>query len=179
MAAVEMAGDIIVDAASTVRGWKSEEGMALNTELSKVEIYPDEMPEDRAVDTYDLSEAVNGPVLVREGVPSVELVPVDIDPDHSVIGPKFRDQAGQVVGQLESMDPADIQRQIDIDGEIEIDLGDEGEALRASEESSGAEPREVAVIPGDAVDIIEEHRAESGEEVVVLESERSTILIYE
>jgi valyl-tRNA synthetase len=158
---VELAGDIIADAASTIRGWKSDEGMALNAELSKVEIYPEEMPE-RAVDTYDLSEAVNAPVHVREGVPAVELVPVEVDPDHSVIGPEFRDQAGQVVAALEEMDPADVKRQIEIDDEVEIDLGEE-----------------VAVIPGDAVDILEEHRAESGEEVVVIESEQSTILIYE
>jgi valyl-tRNA synthetase len=160
MAAVEAAGDIIVDVTSTVRGWKSDEGMALNTELSKVEVYPEDAP-DRAIDTYDLSEAVNGPVHVREGVPSVELVPVEVDPDHSVIGPEFRDQAGAVVAALEEMDPADVQRQIDIDGEVEVDLGEE-----------------VAVVPGDAIGIIEEHRAESGEEVEVLESETATVLLY-
>jgi valyl-tRNA synthetase len=37
----------------------------------------------------------------------------------------------------------------------------------------------VAVIPGEAVEIVEEHRAESGEEVVVLDSDIGTILVYE
>jgi valyl-tRNA synthetase len=156
----ELAGELIADVASSVRGWKSDEGMALNTDLAKVEVYSDETPE-RAVDTYDLSEAVNGPVHIREGEPTIELVPVEVDPDHSVIGPEFRDQAGQVVGALEDADPEDIKKQKQLDGEIEVDLGGE-----------------VAVVPGDAVEIREEHRSESGEQVVVVEGDHATILIY-
>jgi len=156
----EVAGALIADVASTVRSWKSEEGMALNAELSKVEAYPDEAPE-RAVDTYDLSEGVNAPVHVREGVPAVELVPVDIEPDHATIGPEFRDRAGAVISALEAMDPADVAAQKRRQGEIEV-------------ESDG----EVAVVPGDAVEVHEEHRAESGEEVAVLESDLATVLIY-
>jgi valyl-tRNA synthetase len=155
-----VAGEIIADVASTVRGWKSDEGMALNTELSKVEVFPDETPE-KAIDTYDLSEGVNAPVHVRKGEPTVELVPVEVDPDHSTIGPEFRDKAGAVVGALEAMDPAEVKQQRNREGEIEVDLGEE-----------------VAVVPGDAVEIREEHRAESGEEVIVLEGDRTTILVY-
>jgi len=156
----EAVGALIADTASTVRGWKSDEGMALNADLSKVEVYPDEALEP-AVDTYDLSEAVNAPVHVREGEPTVELVPVEVEPDHATIGPEFRDQAGAVVGALESMDPAEVKRQKELDGEIEVDLGEE-----------------VAVIPGDAVTVHEEHRAESGEEVAVVEGDYGTILVY-
>jgi valyl-tRNA synthetase len=173
----ETAGRLIADVASTVRGWKSDAGMALNAELERVEVYPEAVPE-RAVDTYDLSEAVAAPVHVREGEPAIELVPVAVDPDHATIGPEFRDQAGQVVAALEDADPADVAQQKRLDGEIEVDLGGESEARSASESSSGGGPREVAVVPGDAVDVREEHRAESGEEVAVVESDLATILIY-
>ncbi|MFB6184605.1 MAG: class I tRNA ligase family protein, partial [Haloarculaceae archaeon] len=156
----ETAGHLIADVAATVRGWKSDAGMALNADLSKVEVYPDETPE-RAVDTYDLSEAVNGPVHVRQGEPTVELVPVAVDPDHAIIGPEFRDRAGAVVAALEAADPEEIKRQKVQQGEIELDAGGE-----------------VVVVDGDAVEIVEEHRAESGEEVTVLESDTGTILVY-
>jgi len=157
----ETTGALIAEVASTVRGWKSDTGLALNAPLERVEVYPDEdlsVP----VDTYDLSEAASAPVHIREGVPAVELVPVDVEPDHSVIGPKFRDQAGQVVAALEAMDPGTVESQKTVDNEIQVDLDNE-----------------VAVIPGDAVEIVEEHRAESGEEVVVLDSDIGTILVYE
>jgi valyl-tRNA synthetase len=157
----EAAGDLIAEVASTVRGWKSDTGLALNAPLSRVEVYPDEHPEV-PVDTYDLSEAASAPVHIREGVPTVELVPVEVEPDHSVIGPEFREQAGQVVAALEAMDAQRVADQKAVDDEIEVDLDGE-----------------VAVIPGDAVEIVEEHRAESGEEVVVLDSDIGTILVYE
>jgi valyl-tRNA synthetase len=156
----ETTGALIADIASTVRGWKSEAGMALNAELSKVEVYPESSPET-AVDTYDLSETVNGPVLLRDGEPSVELVPVEVEPDHATIGPEFRDRAEAVIDALESMDPAEVAGQKAGAGEVEVDVDGE-----------------VVVLPGEAVEVHEEHRAESGEEVVVLEGERTTVLIY-
>jgi valyl-tRNA synthetase len=172
MAEAEAAGALIADVASTVRGWKSDEGLALNAELSKVGVYPEETP-DRAVDTYDLSEAVNAPVHIREGTPNVELVPVEVEPDHATIGPEFRDRAGDVIAALGAMDPAEVKRQKQYDGEIGVELGGDGSA-----EGSGGTSREVAVLDGDAVTVHEEHRAESGEEVAVLEGDRATILVY-
>ena len=157
----EEVGALIADVASTVRGWKSDEGMALNTDLSNVEVYPDN-PLESPVDTYDLSEGVNAPVHILEGEPAVSLVPVDVDPDHSVIGPEFRDRAGAVVGALEAADPDEIKQQQRLDGEIALDVDEE-----------------TVTVPGDAVEIIEEHRAESGEEVAVVESDLATVLIYE
>ena len=156
----EVAGELIADIASTVRSWKSDQGIALNAELERVEAYPAETPET-AVDTYDLAEAVNSPVHIREGEPNVELVPVEVEPDHSTIGPEFRDQAGQVVAALESMDPTAVREQQRYEEAVEVDMGEE-----------------VAVVPGDAVTVHEEHRAESGEEVTVLDGEHATVLVY-
>jgi len=158
--AAERRGRLVADVASAVRAWKSDEGMALNQELSKVEVYPDDDYEE-AIDTYDLSETVNAPMYVREGRPSVEEVPVAVDPDHSAIGPKFRDQAGEVVAALESRDPQELRAQLATNGEIEIEAGNE-----------------LLVVDGDMFDVIEELRAESGEEVAVAEGELATVLVF-
>ncbi|GKZ14353.1 valine--tRNA ligase [Haladaptatus sp. T7] len=154
----ELAGEIIAEVASEVRAWKSDEGMALNGELDRIELYADA---ERHPDTYDLSEAVNGPVYLEEGRPNVELAPVGVSPDHSSIGPKFRDKAGAVVGALESTDPAELKAQLDTHGEITLDA--------AGEE---------VTLDGDWVEIEEEYRAESGEEVEVLETEHATVLVF-
>jgi len=159
-AAAERRGQLVADVAGAVRAWKSDEGMALNQELSKVEVYPDDDYEE-AVDTYDLSETVSAPVYVREGRPSVQQVPVAVDPDHSAIGPKFRDQAGDVVATLESRDPQELQAQLDTNGEVEIEAGNE-----------------VLVVDGEMFDVVEELRAESGEAVDVVEGDSATILVF-
>jgi valyl-tRNA synthetase len=154
----EAKGDLIAEVASTIRAWKSDEGMALNAELDRVEVYCEQ---GRGWDTYDLSEAVNAPVYPEAGEPNVELVPVGVDPDHSVIGPQFRDKAGQVIGALESADLTQLKNQLEIDGEIALEV--DGEEV---------------TIDGDAVEIDEEYRAESGEEVEVLETDHATVLVF-
>lgn len=151
-------GELIAEAASTIRGWKSDSGMALNAELDRVELYAADDIE--GLDTYDLSGAVNAPVYIESGRPDVELVPVEIEPDQSVIGPEFRDRAGAVLGALSEADPAEIKAQKQT-GEIELDIGEE-----------------TVTLSPEAVSIHEERRAESGEEVAVLETERATVLVF-
>ena len=153
----EHRGQLIAAVASRVRAWKSDTGRALNAALERIEVYPEAV---KYVDSYDLSETVNAPIYVEAGRPNVELVPVGVDPDHSTIGPEFRDRADAVISALEGADPAEIKRQKEREGEIELDAG--GEAL---------------VIDGDAVEIEEEPQA-GGEEVAVLETDRATVLVF-
>jgi valyl-tRNA synthetase len=162
----EYAGDIVADVASEVRAWKSDQGMALNAELDRVEVYLDADGDrgdwnPRALDTYDLSETINAPTRVEVGEPNVELAPVGVDPDHAAIGPEFRDRAGDVVAALEAGDPVEFDAQLRREGEITLDL--DGDAVTVAPEM---------------VDVVEEYRAESGEAVAVLETERATVLVF-
>ncbi|WP_158058777.1 valine--tRNA ligase [Halorussus halophilus] len=154
----EAKGELIAEVASEVRAWKSDAGMALNAELDRVEVYSEF---GREFDTYDLSETVNAPVYPEDGEPNVELVPVGVDPDHSVIGPQFRDKAGQVIGALESSDFDRLKKDKEIEGEVTLDV--DGEEI---------------TLDGDAIEIVEEYRAESGEEVEVIETENATVLAF-
>jgi valyl-tRNA synthetase len=155
--AVEARGERIAAVASAVRAWKSEAGMALNADLDRIEIYADDVT---GFDTGDLRATVNAPVEVETGDPDIEMVPVSVDPDHSTIGPEFRERAGAVVGALEAADPADIAAQKREQGEIELDAGGE-----------------VAVLDGDAVAISHEQRA-AGETVEVLDADGATVLVF-
>ncbi|WP_160133866.1 valine--tRNA ligase [Halococcus salsus] len=155
--AAEKRGERIAAVASAVRAWKSDSGMALNTDLERVEVYPDD---EADFETGDLAATVNAPVEVLAGDPDVELTPVAVDPDHSEIGPEFRDQAGAVVGALEAADPDEIARQKREHGEIELDAGGE-----------------VVVLDPEMVEVIEERRA-AGETVEVLDVEGATVLVF-
>ncbi|MFB6148439.1 MAG: valine--tRNA ligase [Halobacteriales archaeon] len=157
----EHAGQLIADIASEIRGWKSDQGIALNAELDRIEVYTNgELALDRTPDTYDLSETINAPVLFREGTPDVELTPVEIDIEYSTIGPQFRDRADAVIAALEAADPAELQAQLVSADEIELEV--DGETV---------------TVDGEAIDVIEEYRAESGEEADVLETDAATIVI--
>ena len=155
--AAEARGERIAAVASAVRAWKSDEGMALNADLDRIEVYVRGRTD---FDTGDLSTTVNAPVEVIGGKPVAKHVPVEVRPDYSQIGPKYRDQSADIVDALEDADPGDIEIQKQEKGEIELDIGEE-----------------IIVLDGGAVEIIEERRV-GGETVEVLETDSSTVLVF-
>jgi len=156
----EARGAIIAEAAREVRAWKSAEGYPLNAELDRIELYLD--PDfETGLDTYDLSETVNAPIKIETGRPEIELVPVDVDPDESKIGPKFRGDAGSVLQALNEADPATIQARKHSGDTFTVEHDGETFELESA-----------------WVAVEQEYRAESGEEVNVVEAEFGTILVY-
>jgi valyl-tRNA synthetase len=154
-------GALVARVAAAVRGWKSEQGIPLNAELDRVDCYLDDPDEfDAALDTYDLSNATNAPVRVETGTPAVESVAVDLEPDPSVIGPRFRERAGAVTAAIESLDPEPAAA-----------------ALGADDELSVAVDGETVTVGADAVTVHEELRTPAGESVAVLDVEGATVLV--
>ncbi|MDY6964915.1 MAG: valine--tRNA ligase [Halobacteriota archaeon] len=115
----EQDGELIKEITSTIRRFKSEEGIALNAPLSKVEIY------SREIETRDIAGTVNSKVELFEGEPDLENIPVRIKPDMKTIGPKYRDRSKSIVIALEDADPVEIERQIEEAGKITLEIGEE------------------------------------------------------
>ncbi|CQH44728.1 valine--tRNA ligase [Halobacterium hubeiense] len=157
----EVAGEYIAETASEVRAWKSENHIPLNESLDRVELYFD-AGNDASLDTYDLSETVNAPIKLVEGRPDIELVPVEADADDSKVGPEFRSEAGAVMQAVEDADPAEIQAQMHSGDTVTVEADGETYELDA-----------------DWLTVEEEYRAQSGEEVAVVETSFGTVLVYE
>ncbi|MFC3478048.1 valine--tRNA ligase [Halobacterium litoreum] len=157
----ELAGERIAEVASDVRRWKSDNGMPLNADLDRVELYFDG-DGDATLDTYDLSETVNAPIKLVDGRPDVELVPVEAEGDDAEIGPEFRSDAGAVMQAIAETDPAEIQAQMHSGDTVTVETDGRSFELDA-----------------DWLEVTEEYRAASGEEVEVLEVSFGTVLVYE
>jgi valyl-tRNA synthetase len=151
----EELGDILAETVASVRRWKSDEGMALNAEMGRVEVYV----EDSTFDAGDASNALNADVVVEKGEPELEEVPVEVEPDMSVLGPKYRDEAGALVGALKARDAAEVAREKH-DGGVKVEL--DGETVE---------------VEGDAVEVVNELRS-GGEEVEVIETDDATVLVF-
>ncbi|MFP4189247.1 MAG: class I tRNA ligase family protein, partial [Halobacteriales archaeon] len=147
-------GDVLADVVASVRRWKSDEGMALNAEMGRVEVYT-----DAEFDAADAGNALNADVVIKDGEPELEEVPVEVDPDMSVLGPEFRDSAGDVAEALQQRDVAAVVKEKD-EGVVGVDVDGETHELDA-----------------DAVGIVNELRS-GGEEVEVLETDGATVLVY-
>jgi len=148
-------GDVFAETVAEVRRWKSDEGMALNAEMGRIEVYA-----NGEFDASDAGNALNADVVVEDGEPELEEVPVEVDPDMSVLGPRFRDSAGEVVGALQARDAGEVASEKE-EGVVTVEVGGETHE-----------------IDGDAVEVLNEHRSR-GEEVEVLETEDVTVLVFD
>ncbi|ADI73235.1 valyl-tRNA synthetase [Methanohalobium evestigatum Z-7303] len=144
---VESKGEVIKDIASNIRRYKSDNGMALNAPLEKVEIYSDVIGNN---DIEEIKGATNSEVEVLSGHPQIDYKPVEIKPNMGMIGPKFRDKAGSIVKTLKSEDPEKISKQAD-EGKIVVSV--DGETIELDPDS--VEIEKEAMSSGRAVDVMD------------------------
>lgn len=143
----ENTGELIKDITSNIRRYKSDNGMALNAPLEKIEIYSDLLGKS---DTEDIAGATNSEVKVLPGHPQIEYKPVEIKTNMGIIGPKFRDKAGSIVEKLNSEDPEKIARQAE-EGKIVVSV--DGENIELEPDSVEIEKK--AMSSGRAVDVLD------------------------
>ena len=146
---MDRAGLAIKEVASTLRRYKAEKGVALNSPLPGIVVYS-----DLDLETADLAGVANSPVESRTGKPSLEMKPIAVKPQMKVIGPRFRDRSQRIIMALMGMDPADIARQKEA-GSIAVDL--DGEILELPPEAAEVEIQTLSA--GEAVDILKTKEA--------------------
>jgi valyl-tRNA synthetase len=104
--AIDPAGLAIKEIAASLRRYKAEKGMALNSPLQGIVVYS-----DLALETVDLVGVANSQVESRTGTPQIERKPVAVKPQMKVIGPRFKDRSGKIIKALSGMDPAQVADQ--------------------------------------------------------------------
>lgn len=147
-------GEVIKKIVEEVRRYKSDNGIALNTQIEKVEIY--NAPNYLKENTKTISNTIWAKELnVSESAPNIERKATDISVDMSTIGPKYKDKANEVVDKIKSKNPTEIQEKDKI--EIMIDS-------------------KLQEISTEAVELIKEPYVE-GKEVDILDIDDSDIKI--
>ena len=142
--AAEDMGDHVAEITAAIRRFKSDKGMALNAPLGRIRMY------GSIVDVADIAGTVNADIEVHEGDPEFEHRVSGIKPNMSVIGPKFKNKAGAIIGALKSADPQTIAVQV-ASGSILLGLKDETITL---EPDAVTFEREI-LSGGHAVDVVE------------------------
>jgi valyl-tRNA synthetase len=140
----ETAGLRIKEVAASIRRYKSEKGMALNSQLPGIIVYS-----DIALETTDLQGVANSPVESRTGGPEIEMRPVGVKPLMKVLGPIFKDKSGMIIKALTSMDPANVA-ELKASGAVKVDLV--GETVDVPPES--VEVITETFVAGQAVDLL-------------------------
>jgi valyl-tRNA synthetase len=147
------AGLQIKEIAAAIRRYKSDKGLALNSQLPGISVYS-----DLCLETTDLQGVANSPVESKMGKPDIEMKATDIKPVIKVLGPLFKDRSSQVIKALGNMDPAEVAL-MKSSGSIRVEL-----------ESDTVD------VPAQAVDVVTQ-TLQSGQAVDMLTVGNSTVLI--
>jgi valyl-tRNA synthetase len=137
-------GQLCVEIISSLRKWKSDRGLALNTEIQDLIIFS---PVSLEPIYADLTQAMNIKNLqIKSGTPDIEERIVKVVPDYKVIGPQFGEKTRDVVKKLQ--DPAVVTR-IE-SGETVTEYALSKNHIARIEKEYRAEGRKVDIITGES-----------------------------
>ncbi|TAN45321.1 MAG: valine--tRNA ligase [Candidatus Methanoperedens sp.] len=137
---VEVTGELIKQITAAIRRYKSEHGMALNTQLAGVEIY------STLEDASDIAGAANSEVILKTGTPYFEIVPTALLPNMKVLGRMYRSRAKPIAEAILNADP-----KLAASGSIDLTIDNEKITL----DNSSFTVEKERLLKGKAVDILE------------------------
>jgi len=140
-------GERVKDIIAEIRNWKSDQGIPLNDEIGPIRLVTDK--EDVVEGEEDILNTLNASdiQLLDEG--ELKEKAVEVKPDHSKIGPKYKEKANEVFNELGSASPEKVSSSIEKDGHYKLKLSD-GTEVKLTEED--VEIRKSKVHEGETLD---------------------------
>ena len=83
-------GELIKEIISSIRRWKSEQRIALNSRIEGVYIYTDC---DLADGALDIDNALNAHTTYKRGKPDIHEMVTEVRPNLGSLGPRFKSEA--------------------------------------------------------------------------------------
>lgn len=149
-------GDIVIELIDEIRRFKSNSKIPLNAPLSEVNIFTDDMVQlfEEFADTIKGTLKIEN-LAIKSGKPEVHEKIVEITPDMAKIGPKFKGDAGKIVGYLKSTPIEELESSIMENGEIAIgELVVEEDMLNIKKEIVGISGKKVDILQAEELGVI-------------------------
>ncbi len=142
-------GEKVKDIIAEIRNWKSDQGIPLNDEIGSIRLVTDN--EDLLECEADILNTLNASGIQILDQNEIKEEAVEIKPDYSKIGPKYKDIAGEIFDKLEGTDPEKVRSSFEERGSYELELFDGTEVSLTEEE---VELKMSRVHEGEALDEI-------------------------
>ncbi|WGI17192.1 valine--tRNA ligase [Methanonatronarchaeum sp. AMET-Sl] len=108
---IETQGEKLKDIISSIRRYKSENGIPLNEEIDRIEIY--NSPKYLKNCQKDISKTVwANELYITNQKPDFEKKLVEIKPDMSIIGPRYKEKAPKIIKEIKKKPPQKIEDRI-------------------------------------------------------------------
>ncbi|MDD1746725.1 MAG: class I tRNA ligase family protein [Methanomassiliicoccales archaeon] len=118
----EMKGEMVKDVISALRSWKSDRKMALNAEMSSVELIGSRAMTLKGCER-DIAETVKAKTLSLETAGQLEERIVALKPVLSKIGPLYKANGKELVERIKAMEPESFGKAI-MEGNANVVLAD-------------------------------------------------------
>ncbi len=146
---IQSQGETLKEVISSIRRYKSENGIPLNEDIDRVELYNSPKYLERCKE--DIMNTVWAEELkITEKEPEFKKKLVDIKPDMSYIGPKYKEKAPEITRRLKEKQPEKIRENIN-DGKLMLDVN--GETIEIPE--TALELIKTPTSEGKEIDILE------------------------
>lgn len=153
-------GRLAKEVVAAVRKWKSDHGIPLNQKIGRLRIVTSEEEVKKCKEDILKTLKASDLQIIKEE--QVEEKAVEVKPDYSKIGPKYKEKAKELFELLEKEDPEKIRSSLEKEGHFEIELSG-GEKVTLDGED--VDIRKAKVHQGEEL-----HSIRLGETVVLLES---------
>ena len=157
---MESKGETTVELIDEVRRFKSASKIPLNAELTEVNVYTSD---DELVDVFNqFDDDIRGTLKINDltitsGKPEVHEKIIEVEPDMSQVGPKYKGDAGKIIGYLKSTDIDEIGSALEENHEIAIgDIVVPEDMLNIKKEIVGASGKKVDILQSENLDMIVE-----------------------
>jgi valyl-tRNA synthetase len=121
-------GELAKDIIAALRNWKSENRLALNSEISAVEIVASDKMDLFSDIRDDISSTVRAKELNIVKEVQIEEIPISVKPKFAKIGPKFKANAGEIGNILKSADAKEVFAGVSGEGyEITLKSGEKAQ----------------------------------------------------
>lgn len=149
-------GDIAIELIDEVRRFKSNSKIPLNAPLAEVNVFTEELGGvfEEFADTIRGTLKIEN-FQIKTGKPEVHEKMVEIAPDMAKIGPKFKGDAGKIMGYLSSTPIEELESALVENGEIAVgDLVVEEDMLNIKKDIVGASGKKVDILQAEELGII-------------------------
>lgn len=157
---MEVKGETTIELIDEVRRFKSASKIPLNAELSEVNVYTSD---EDLVDVFNLfDDDIRGTLKINDlnissGKPEVHEKIIEVEPNMSQIGPKYKGDAGKIIGYLKSTDIEEIASVLEESQELTIgDIVVPEDMLNIKKEIVGASGKKVDILQSENLDMIVE-----------------------
>jgi valyl-tRNA synthetase len=127
-----MDGEIVKEIIRSIRHWKSEHGIPLNSEIQYVGVVSQRFVSLIERNRADITSTIKAKSIEMVSNSETEIKPNAVKPVYSALGPEFKGASKEIISKLDELSPNEVYEQLKNKGEYRLKLASGESAILTS-----------------------------------------------